>query len=278
MAAWRIAVALLVWCLNGAAAACAQPVVTAVATPVAIITEASGAFRILARGNPAPSEVASPVEPGAILALDREARLVLAYPGTGSIYQLQGPGRFVARTSGVERLSGPGSLAQRDLVSALRALKIRPEGARVQGSTAMRGAGGLVLQAWGPTGSQRTPDAMVVCWRPLGLNWSYQIRVIDDDGHVVFDGHTNGARLPLPAVRMLQADAAYLWQVLARGPNGESAEAVGQFQRLDPSTEQALQQARSALASGDATDRALYAIALRQHGLAPAASVCEVGS
>jgi hypothetical protein len=277
MAAWRVA--LLVLCLNWAAPACAQAVAPAVATPVAIITEAKGALRILAHGHLAPSEVTSPVEPGAVLALEREARAVLAYPGSGSIYELRGPGRFVARTSGVERLSGPGSLVQRDLASALRALKIRPEATSVQGSTAMRGAGGLVLQAWGPAHSQRAPDAMVVCWTPLGLNWSYQIRLIDDDGHVVFDVHTNGARLPLPELRMLRPGAAYLWQVLARGPNGQSAEAVGQFERLDPSTEQALQQARSVLASGDATDRTLYAIALRQHGLVPAAaSGCEDGS
>ena len=66
MAAWRFAVARLVLCLHWAAPACAQPVVTAVATPVALITEAKGAFRILARGHPAPSEVTSPVELGAI--------------------------------------------------------------------------------------------------------------------------------------------------------------------------------------------------------------------
>jgi hypothetical protein len=271
--------ALLVLCLNWPAAGCAQQAAMADATPVAIVTEATGAFEILARGRPAPSEVAAPVQANAILVLEGDARVVLAYPGVGSIYQLQGPGRFVAQASGVERRAGPGSLSRRDLASALRALKIRPEGNRVQGSTAMRGIGGLALQARGPTGNQLAAEALLVCWRPLGADWSYQIRVIDDDGQVVYEAHTNGASLQLPPARMMRAGGPYLWQVLARGPDGQSAEAVGQFQRLDASTEQALQQAQSVLASGDATDRALYAIALRQQGLVPAAaSDCEDGS
>jgi hypothetical protein len=272
--------ALLTSCVSWAVPACAQstaaPIATAVAAPVAILTEAIGVFQIFARGRPAPSEVAAPVEQGATLALEGDARVVLAYPGIGSVYELWGPAQFVAQGSGVERRAGAGLLVRRDLVSALRALQIRPESATVQGSTAMRGGGDLALQAGGPTGTQFAQDAMVVCWRPLGPQWIYRIRVIDDDGSVVFEGRTDGARLTVPATLTLQPRTQYLWHLSARGPNGQTAEAVGEFQRLDASSELALRQAQAVLANGNRTDRTLYEIALRQQGFAAAgASGCE---
>jgi len=57
----------------------------------------------------------------------------------------------------------------------------------------------------------------------------------------------------LPATLQLQASAQYLWHVLATGPNGRSAEAAGQFRRLDLDTEQALLRAESAMPGLDAT-------------------------
>ncbi|HEX4583687.1 MAG TPA: hypothetical protein VH183_02580 [Burkholderiaceae bacterium] len=240
------------------------------ARPVAIVTEVDGPVQVVARGHTVRPDVADSVEDGAAIVLERAARIVLVYPKAGTIYELRGPGRFVARADAVVSLAGASLLTKRDLIAALRALRIRPESTTLQGSAAMRGASALELQADGPTGSRLGADPMRLCWMPLGPQWLYRIRLIDDDGAVLFEAQTRASAFELPATIPLQPDAAYLWHVLATGPGGRSAEAVGQFRRLDADSEQALLRAESAMPDLDATGRALVRIARRQLGLAPA--------
>jgi len=247
--------------LVGAAPACAHP--------VAIVTEVDGSVRVAAGGRSSRPEVADPVEQDATLFVERDARIVLAYPRAGSVWELRGPGRFAARGDAVEALGGSGSAARRDLAPALRALQIRPDGTTIQGSAAMRGAGSLQLQAAGPTGSQWMRDPVRLCWRVLGAQWSYRVRLIDDDGAVLFEVRTRDSTFELPATLALRPDAPYLWHVLATGPHGESAEAAGEFHRLDADREQALLRAQSGMAGLDATGRVLVRIALRQQGFTP---------
>jgi len=255
--AWRVL--WMVSCLASAAPGRAQP--------VAILTEVDGSVRVVAHGRTLQPDVAASIDQGAIILLEREARVVLAYPGAGSIYELRGPGSFEVRQDAVESRSSSGALVRRDLASTLRALRIRPEGTTLQGSAAMRGTSALQLQAEGPTGSRFARGAVRFCWRALGSQWGYRVRLIDDDGIVVFEASTQASRFELPAHVALQPGAPYLWRVLATGPNGQSAEAAGQFRRLDAAIEQALLQAESALAGMDATERTLVRIALQQRGL-----------
>jgi hypothetical protein len=239
------------------------------AQPVAIVTEVDGSVRVVARGHTVRPDVADSVEDGAAVVLERGARLVLVYPKAGTIYELRGPGRFVARADGVVSRAGASLLTKRDLIPALRALRIRPETTTLQGSAAMRGASALQLQAEGPAGSRLGGEPMRLCWRPLGPQWLYRIRLIDDDGMVLFEAQTRNPAFELPATTPLQPGAAYLWHVLATGPNGQSAEAVGQFRRLDADSELALLQAGSAMPDLDETGRTLVRIARRQQGFAP---------
>lgn len=239
------------------------------AQPVAIVTEVDGSARVLARGRAVRLEVADPIERGAIVVLDPGARIVLAYPKSGAIFELQGPGRFLAHVDSIEPRTRSGLVAKRDMASVLRALRIRPEGTTLQGSAAMRGASTLELRADGPTGMRLARDAMRLCWRPMGAQWLYRVRLIDDDGIVLFEAQTHDADFELPATLQLQASAQYLWHVLATGPNGRSAEAAGQFRRLDLDSEQALLRAESAMPGLDATGRALVRIARSQLGFAP---------
>jgi hypothetical protein len=236
---------------------------------VAIVTEVEGSARLIVRGRTQTPEVADPVEQGAIVALERNARIVLTYPLSGLIYELQGPGRFVVHPEAVQASTGSGRLARRELIPALRALRIRPDGTTLQGSAAMRGASEVELQAEGPRGTQLTPDAIYLCWRSLGSQWTYRVRLIDDDGNVLFETRTLDSTFELPDAVQLQANVPYLWHLQATGPNGQLVDAAGQFQRLDPRTEQALQTAESLSPELDATGRALLRIARQQQGIAP---------
>ena len=236
---------------------------------VAIVTQVAGPARIVVRGRTVNPEVADSVEEGAIVALERDARIDLTYPVAGSVYELRGPGRFVVRRAAVESRSRSGQLSRRDLAPALRELRIHAAGSTLQGSAVMRGASAPELQADGPSGSQLAHDPLRLCWLSLGPEWSYRIRLIDDDGTVLFEAHTVDSQFQLPGTVELRADAPYLWHVLATGPNGQSAEAAGQFRQLDPESEQALLRAESSVSESDATGRTLIKIARHQLGLVP---------
>lgn len=236
---------------------------------VAIVTEVEGSARLVVRGRAASPDVADPVEQGTIVVLERDARIVLTYPVVGSIYELRGPGRFLVRADEVQLRAGSGRLARRDLIPALRALQIKPDGATLQGSAAMRGASALELQLEGPSGTQLTSEAIELCWKSLGPQWTYRVRLIDDDGSVLYETKTTDSHFELPADIRLQADVPYVWHVEATGPSGESADAAGQFQRLDAQAQQNLLAAESLSADLDETGRVLIRIAKQQRGVAP---------
>jgi hypothetical protein len=236
---------------------------------VAIVTEVEGSARVVVRGHAVGLEVADPVEQGAIVVLEREARVALTYPVGGSIYELHGPGRFAVQGDGVQARSGSGRLARRDLIPALRALRIQPDGSTLQGSAAMRGEAVQELQPDGPSGTQLAGDPIRLCWRSLGPQWSYRVRLIDDDGIVLFEAHTADSTFELPEAVQLQPNVPYLWHVLATGPHGQSSDGAGQFRRLDPEAEQALITAQALEPQLDASGRTLIRIARQQLGFTP---------
>jgi hypothetical protein len=266
-----LGIAVLASVAGAARAADAGP-----ARPVAIVTEVAGPARIVVRGRTVSPDVADSVEEGAIVVLERDARIALTYPAAGSIYELHGPGRFIVHRDAIESRTASGQLARRDLIPELRALRIHAEGSALRGSAAMRGASAVRLQAYGPSGSQLSRDPLRLCWRSLGPQWIYRVRLIDDDGIVQFEAQTIDSEFELPATVPLEPNAPILWHVLATGPNGQSAEAAGQFRRLDPASEHALLQAESAVSESDASERMLLRIARYQLGIAPdGASGCD---
>lgn len=240
---------------------------------VAIVTEVEGSARCVVNGRSSTPDVADPVQQGTLIVLERGARIVLTYPARGTIYELRGPGRFIVQGEAVQLRTGSGQLARRDLIPALRALRIQPDGPTLQGSAAMRGAGAPDLQLEGPNGAQLTRDAIRLCWKPLGPQWTYRIRLIDDDGIVLFETRTPDSYFELPATVELRSNTPYLWHVQATGPDGRAADAAGQFRRLDSEAEHALLTAESLQADLDPTGRALIRIAKQQQGLAPDGAV-----
>jgi hypothetical protein len=247
------------------------------ARAVAIVTEIDGSARIFSPGRAAPPEIADSVPEDAIVVLERGARIVLVYPIFGSIYEAQGPGRFIARREAVELRGGAGQVSKRDIAAVLRALKIRTVGTTLQGSAAMRGVSALELQAEGPTGSRLLRDPIGLCWRSLGTQWLYRVRLIDDDGAVLFETQTADSALEVPAAVPVEPGASYIWHVVATGPSGQSIEAAGQFRELDAQSERALLQAESAIPELDATGRTLIRIARRQQGVSERSVDCPSG-
>jgi len=236
------------------------------AQPVAILTEAEGSIQARIGERRVPADPMAAVAPGTVITLAPGARAVLAYCSGGWVFVLQGEGRYRVAGESVVSIDGRGRIRRRNLADALRALRIRAEGPTLQGSVSMRGADGQELAAHGPLGSQLSRDRLVVCWTLPGQGWNYRVRLIDEEGHVVFERFTSAGSLALPQARKLQPESTYVWQLTAWGAYGRSAEQAGQFRRVGAATERALDRAAAMAEGGDATDRALYAIARLQLG------------
>jgi hypothetical protein len=214
-----------------------------------------------------------------VLVLAPGARVVLAYTEGGWIFELQGDGRFVARARSVEVSGGGGQLRRRNLAAALRALKVHADGPTLQGSVSMRGAGSPSLRARGPAGSHMRGDPIAVCWSPMGTGWRYRVRLIDDDGRVVFEQVTRATRLAMPAPPPAGEAASWVWHVAAFASHGREAEQAGRFQWVDARTELALVDAQAVARAGEATDRAIVSIARLQLGFdADAGTPCPPDS
>jgi len=239
------------------------------AQAVAILTEASGAYRIQVAGRAVPAELPMAIERNAVLTLDPGARLVLAYTVGGWIFELQGAGRFRVLPQGVEGDAGEGKSRprRRNLAADLRALHIRADQPTVQASVPMRGIGRVQLQARGPLGRHTSQESPVVCWADLGRNWSYRLRLIDVQGAVVYEAETQASSLALPPLRDLRPGSPYIWELVASAAYRQSLQAAGEFQRIDPQVERRLRSAASRVGA-DATDGLLYRIARAQQGLA----------
>jgi len=245
------------------------------AQPVAIITEVDGSVGMVADRQIMTPSVALAVEENSLFSLERGARVVLAYPKTGIIFEMQGLGRYLARGDGVEAL-GLGHLARRNLIPELRALRIQPDRPTLQASVSMRGRSLETIEAIGPRGNRFNRDPIRICWEPMGAEWRYRVRVIDDDGAIVFETWTSKVAIDVPKAVLIAAKMPYLWYVHAEAQHRRFSEAAGLFERVEPAKERALLRAEWAVPQFDSTDRVLIQIARRQFEIMPdSGSVCS---
>jgi len=250
------------------------------AEAVAILTEADGEVRVERAGQALALRPVASIDVDSTVVLAPHARAVLAYTRGGLVFELLGQGRFQVQAQSVELREGSGEVRQRNLSAAFRALKIHADTETLQGGASMRGLADRRLQARGPTGNRSSKDSLAVCWASLGPHWRYRLRLIDDQGRIVFERSTAGAKQDLPAAGRLTPGANYVWHLAASAPYGNSAEAVGQFRRLQADADRALSAAAAELAradaAGDQTGQRLFQIALRQYGLdaAPGRRFC----
>ena len=267
--AFRIVFALVLHGLATAAVA---------APPVAILTEVEGFARIITDRQAMTPRIALAVDENSLFLLEKSARIVLAYPDTGVIFEMQGPGRFKARSDGVQRVE-LGRLTKRDLIPELRALRIRPDRPTLQASVSMRGGSAEGLEAFGPRGSRFGRDPIRICWEPRGHEWRYRVRVVGDDGVIVFEVWTAESAIELPNTVLTAAKTPYLWYVHAEAHNKRFAEAAGLFERLGAASERALLQAEWAVPQSDTTGRVLIQVARRQLEIEPDRSpICWHGA
>lgn len=235
---------------------------------VALVIEIAGSVQREEGSGPArrrvPLDLVAEVRPGDVIALGAQSSAVLAYTGQDRIDEAHGPGRVRAGAESAVAIDASARIVQRPLPPALGALRIKPVTA-AQASIVMRG-GGDALELLSPTGPQLEARARLLRWRADAAKAEFVVRLIDDDGAVVFEAATDGTELALPASLSLAREREYVWTLDAAFGGGGRATTAAAFSLVPALVESRIDAARAE--AGDVfSSRVALAVALEQLGL-----------
>jgi len=230
---WSLALALLLAFTHLA------PPVRAQALPrsCAVVTDLSGTASLQRAGAPHALAVLDYLFAADELQLERGTTVELVTTdGPGRVYTLSGPGRFGLRAAVPVALDARGAVAARDPAQDWRALQL-DAGALGRASVSLRGAPDGAIALLAPVGTVRVDDLDRLRWtRPYGrpsARWTYELRLVDADGTLVFATRTGATELAWPGPRPGMPARPYLWTVIGTTPDGRRAEGSAEFRVVD---------------------------------------------
>ncbi|HEU0200435.1 MAG TPA: hypothetical protein VFR86_08370, partial [Burkholderiaceae bacterium] len=209
----------------------------AAAQPVAMLTDLQGKVEFATEARGRVVSLAAPLHTDDALQLGANARAVVAYPGAGLVYEVQGPGVVRIGPADVAVMKGA-TVSRSELPPQLRQL-VQP-GRAAQASIVLRSLQTRELTPVAPRGTQMAMHVRTLRWQPMtgadGTPWEYHVRLIDDNGAVVFSTQTQEPQVALPAEIALLRSQPYVWTVEARGRYGRRVESAAEFTLIDEKT------------------------------------------
>ena len=256
------------------AAAATVPVVA-----VAVVTDLTGHGQLRRHGQQRPLAVLDTLLPQDQLHMDAGAAAELAFTaGAGSVIRLAGPGRFQVRSQDVLPRDPGAKVERRDLAAAWRGVRLRP-GLIGRASIALRGLPATQVSLRSPIGGEAADGIERLQWdQPYGRHagaWDYTVRVIDDQGSLVFASQSRERALDLPASLVLDRGRDYLWTVQAQADDRRHAYGAAEFHWVAADVEQRMRDLTKAVVSlrrdparaESSAEEVLLALALEQAGL-----------
>lgn len=213
-----------------------------------VVTDLSGSATVYRPGEHHALAVLDYLATGEELHLAPAATVELVFfCGSGRVYTLGGPGRFALRAAAPVALDARGSVVARDLSGDWSALQRDPTDLG-RASVSLRGTPDSAVELLAPIGTVRAAGAERLRWvRPYSRvadAWSYELRVVDAAGALIFTTRTRAtdAAWPGPGAR----GCPCLWAVLASTPDGRRAEGSAEFRLLDAPAQQRIEVAQQA--------------------------------
>jgi len=272
----RILAGLCLLAALGARAAAPPPA-------VAVVTDLAGHAQLRRGGVQRPLVALDTLRAQDQLRLDAGAMAEIAFTaGTGSVLRLGGPGRFLVRAQDVLPRDRSGVAERRDLAAAWRGVQIRP-GLVGRASIALRGLPATGVQLRAPIGAQVGDDLVRLQWDPPygrpSAGWEYAVRVIDDQGTLLYAAQARAPGIDLPADLPIERGRDYLWTVQAQADGRRHVHGAAEFRRVPLEVEQRAQalvasvraQRRDPAQPESSAEEVLLALVLDQAGLRQAA-------
>jgi hypothetical protein len=160
--------------------------------------------------------------PGKVLQLAQAARATLFFPGVGTAFELNGPGKFEVMADAARALSGAASPVQTRMSDVFRQMQLGrvdlvPSGTRMREPFA--GAGPVPLE---PSGIVMAAP-LVFRWQASNPHPPYRIVVATQDKEPVYEAASDAAEFVLPADVQLSPGRPLLWRVEDASAGGQSA-------------------------------------------------------
>ncbi|MEO6625045.1 MAG: hypothetical protein ABIN37_09475 [Burkholderiaceae bacterium] len=199
---------------------------SALAAPVALITDVQGSATLTVSGRSADAGILADIEPGTQLQLPANSTLVVLYLADGSEYLLQGPAQVVFRADRPEVTSGAPAIRRAAVAGG--GTRLRPGGLG-QGAIVMRSLVNLRVRLLSASNTLLLETQPELRWMAPEPGLRYSISVSDDTGRSLYQGEVDGTSFALPASLQLRDGVAYGWQVSARSPDGRVYTGRGEF-------------------------------------------------
>ncbi len=264
-------------------AAAAGPTVAVPALAVAVVTDLTGRGQLRHDGQDRSLPILATLAPRDQLRLEPGAIVELAFTaGAGSVLRLTGPGRFIVGEHDVKTRDAGARVERRDLAAGLRNVQIRT-GLVGRASIAMRGFPATRVGLRAPIGGVGAQSPLVLEWDPpYGGHsgaWNYAVRVIDDQGVLVYATDATAQDVALPVSLPIERDRDYLWTVQARDADRRHAYGAAEFHRPAPEVERRMIELTNVVAQArrnpelpeSSAEEVLLAVVLEQAGLGDAA-------
>ena len=252
--------------LRFAVAAAALFTLTAIAAPVAMVTDVVGDVK---QANE-PLRILAELEAGREISLGADATVVVFYVGDGSEWVLKGPGRYRLAAKGPESQGGAPAAQKRPAPPAFRDIKLRPDRVR-QAAVILRGRN-LTLRSPVNDDVVLTQDVRLAWALDNARDIEFEVEVVDAGGKRVLKERTKALEFTLPDDARLQPGQRYTWAVMAKERGlPQPLYAIGEFRMADAATKRRIEGARPK-ADSPFSERALFVALLEVVGAKGAAA------
>lgn len=281
--ALRVGVAALSACALATPQAAAPGPSGAASHPVAVVTDLGGRSQLQRPGAQRALAILDTLNANDPLELAAGAFVELAFTaGTGTVLRLTGPGRFRVRAADVHARDPGARVERRDLAAAWRSLHIRP-GMVGRASIALRGLAATQVTLRSPLGGEDAAGLHRLEWdQPYGhpaAPWDYTVRLIDDQGMLLFVTQSQERSIPVPADLDFERGRDYLWTVQARAGDERHADGAAEFHRIPADVEDRVNEMMRVVLDlrhdpqqpESNAEEVLFALALEQAGMRAAA-------
>ena len=193
------------------------------AQPVAMATDVAGKVTSSGTGVSILAEISA----DARIELAAGARLVAVYLQSGEEYSVSGPGQILFRS--VEPQALGGAKVQKRPSPLGKGITVKPVNVTQAGFIMRSGRNDTRIRLLTLSGTRTLDAAPEFRWQEIGPGVRYRFELTDAAGKSLLQATVQGGVFTLPVAVQLREGETYMWELVARHPDGGRYVGTGEF-------------------------------------------------